>query len=101
MLTQRNLYDDVTNVIVTFEPGTTMLSVLPVHHAYCLVMDWLKGFSLGATLYINDSLLHMVRNIGIVKPQVLLMVPLMIETIGKRLVAIESDLPKTRDRKDS
>ena len=59
-----------------------------------LVMDWLKGFSLGATLYINDSLLHMVRNIGIVKPQVLLMVPLMIETIGKRLAAIESDLPK-------
>ncbi|MEE1051495.1 MAG: class I adenylate-forming enzyme family protein [Lachnospiraceae bacterium] len=94
MLTQRNLYDDVTNVIVTFEPGTTMLSVLPVHHAYCLVMDWLKGFSLGATLYINDSLLHMVRNIGMVKPQVLLMVPLMIETIGKRLAAIESDLPK-------
>ena len=94
MLTQRNLYDDVTNVIVTFEPGTTMLSVLPVHHAYCLVMDWLKGFSLGATLYINDSLLHMVRNIGKVKPQVLLMVPLMIETIGKRLAAIESDLPK-------
>jgi long-chain acyl-CoA synthetase len=71
-----------------------MLSVLPVHHAYCLVMDWLKGFSLGATLYINDSLLHMVRNIGKVKPQVLLMVPLMIETIGKRLAAIESDLPK-------
>ena len=94
MLTQRNLYDDVTNVVVTFDPGTTMLSVLPVHHAYCLVMDWLKGFSLGATLYINDSLLHMVRNIGIVKPQVLLMVPLMIETIGKRLAAIESDLPK-------
>ena len=94
MLTQRNLYDDVTNVVVTFEPGTTMLSVLPIHHAYCLVMDWLKGFSLGATLYINDSLLHMVRNIGIVKPQVLLMVPLMIETIGKKLAAIESDLPK-------
>ncbi len=94
MLTQRNLYDDVTNVVVTFDPGTTMLSVLPIHHAYCLVMDWLKGFSLGATLYINDSLLHMVRNIGIVKPQVLLMVPLMIETIGKRLGAIKSDLPK-------
>ena len=94
MLTQRNLYDDVTNVIVSFEPGTTMLSVLPIHHAYCLVMDWLKGFSLGAIIYINDSLLHMVRNIGIVQPQVLLMVPLMIETIGKRLSAIEADVPK-------
>ena len=94
MLTQRNLYDDVTNVVVTFPAGTTMLSVLPVHHAYCLVMDWLKGFSCGAIIYINDSLLHMVRNIGIVKPQILLMVLLMIETIGKRMAAIESDAPK-------
>ena len=94
MLSQRNLYDDVTNVIVNFDPGTTMLSVLPVHHAYCLVMDWLKGFSLGATIYINDSLLHMLRNIGIVQPQILLMVPLMIETIGKRLAAVDSDVPK-------
>ena len=94
MLTQYNLAQNVESVPVSFEPGCTLLSVLPVHHAFCLVMDWLKGFSLGATLYINDSLLHMVRNIGMVKPQVLLMVPLMIETIGKRLAAIESDLPK-------
>ncbi len=94
MLTQRNLYDDVTNVVVSFKPGTTMLSVLPIHHAYCLVMDWLKGFSCGATIYINDSLLHMVRNIGIVKPQIMLMVPLMIETIGKRLSAIDVPAPK-------
>ena len=94
MLSQQNLYDDVTNVFVNFEPGTTMLSVLPVHHAYCLVMDWLKGFSSGATLYINDTLLHMIRNIGIVQPQILLMVPLMIETIGKRLAAVNPDVPK-------
>ncbi len=87
MLTQRNLYDDVVNVVVSFPPGTTMLSVLPVHHAYCLVMDWMKGFSMAATIYINDSLLHMVRNIGRVKPNILLMVPLMIETIAKRLPA--------------
>ncbi len=94
MLTQNNLYEDVVNVIVSFEPGTTMLSVLPIHHAYCLVMDWLKGFSSGATIYINDTLLHMVRNIGIVKPQIMLMVPLMIETIGKRLAAIDSAASK-------
>lgn len=94
MLTQCNLYDDVANVVVSFAPGTTMLSVLPIHHAYCLVMDWLKGFSAGAVIYINDSLLHLVRNIGIVKPQIILMVPLMIETIGKRLAAIDSPLPK-------
>ncbi len=85
MLTQRNLYDNIKNVVVTVEPGTAMLSVLPIHHAYCLVMDWMMGFSKGAVLCINDSLLHMVRNIGRFEPEIMLMVPLMIETIYKRL----------------
>ena len=49
MLTQNNLASNVEAVKITAEPGTAVLSVLPIHHAFCLVMDWLKGFSLGAT----------------------------------------------------
>ena len=90
MLTQRNLYDNMDNVYVTVKPDTAMLSVLPIHHAYCLVMDWLMGFNKGATLCINDSLLHMIRNIGKFQPDIMLMVPLMIETLCKRLQAAES-----------
>ncbi len=87
MLTQNNLYDNVENVNYEVDPGCVMMSVLPIHHAYCLVMDWLKGFSLGAILCINDSFMHMVRNMSIFKPRVILMVPLMIESIYKRLAA--------------
>lgn len=94
MLTQRNLYDNMDNIYITAEPGMTMLSVLPIHHAYCLVMDWLMGFSKGATLCINDTLMHMIRNIGIFKPNIMLMVPLMIETIYKRLAAADPSIPK-------
>ena len=93
MLTQRNLYDNMDNVVVTVEPGTVMLSVLPIHHAFCLVMDWLMGFNKGATLCINDSLLHMIRNIGRFQPEIMLMVPLMIETLCKRLQAAEASGP--------
>lgn len=32
-------------------------------------MDWMKGFSLGAVVCINDSFMHMVRNMGIFKPE--------------------------------
>ena len=91
MLTQRNLYDNMKNVNVTAAPGTRMLSVLPIHHAYCLVMDWLMGFNKGATLCINDSLLHMIRNISRFEPDIILMVPLMIETLCKRLQAAEKE----------
>ena len=88
MLTQQNLFDNVKNVDYEEAPGCVMMSVLPIHHAYCLVMDWLKGFSLGAIVCINDSFMHMVRNISIFKPKVILMVPLMIESIYKRLSAL-------------
>ena len=94
MLTQDNLASNVVSVDYTTEPGSILLSVLPIHHAFCLVMDWLKGFSLGTTICINDSLLHMVKNMGIFKPQVMLMVPMMIETIYKRLASVDPSIPK-------
>ena len=94
MLTQNNLASNVEAVKITAEPGTAMLSVLPIHHAFCLVMDWMKGFSQGATLCINDSLLHMIRNMSIFKPDIMLMVPMMIETIYKRLAAADPAIPK-------
>lgn len=94
MLTQNNLATNVESVDFYAEPGTVLLSVLPIHHAYCLVMDWLKGFSLGSTVCINDSLLHMVKNMGVFKPEVMLMVPMMIETIYKRLAAADPAIPK-------
>lgn len=94
MLTQENLASNVLSVDFPLEPETVVLSVLPIHHAFCLVMDWLKGFSLGATVCINDSLMHMVRNMGIFKPEIILMVPLMVETIYKRLSAVNPLIPK-------
>ncbi|MBR6172022.1 MAG: AMP-binding protein [Eubacterium sp.] len=94
MLTQSNLAENVTAVNFTAEPGCVLMSVLPVHHAFCLVMDWLKGFSLGAVVCINDSFMHMIRNMSIYKPEVMLMVPLMIETIYKRLSAVDEAVPK-------
>lgn len=94
MLTQSNISTNVESVEYWTEPGSILLSVLPIHHAFCLVMDWMKGFSLGATICINDSMLHMVRNMSLFKPEIMLMVPLMIETIHKRLTGADPSVPK-------
>ena len=61
------------------------MTVLPIHHAYCLSMDILKGTSLGAVICINDSLMRVAKNIKLFKPEMILMVPLMIETMAKKL----------------
>ena len=94
MLTQSNLANNVENVRYYKDPGCVLMSVLPVHHAFCLVMDWLKGFSLGAVVCINDNFMHMIRNMSIYKPDVVLMVPLMIETIYKKLASMDPSVPK-------
>ena len=93
MLTQSNLYSNIEAVLYDEDPGLVFLSVLPVHHCFCLVMDWLNGFWMGSVLCINDNLMHMIRNIGIFQPDVMLMVPLMLETIYKRLKSLGTDVP--------
>ncbi len=85
MLTHRNLAENATALDMGYEPGTVVMSVLPIHHAYCLSMDILKGTSLGAVICINDSLLRVARNIKLFEPNMILMVPLMVETLAKKL----------------
>lgn len=85
MLTHRNLAENATCLDMRIPSRTVILSVLPVHHAYCLSMDILKGISLGSIICINDSLLRVAKNIKLFQPNMMLMVPLMIETLAKKL----------------
>ena len=85
MLTQRNLAENATCLDMKIPERTTILTVLPIHHAYCLSMDILKGISLGSIICINDSLIRMAKNMKLFQPEIILMVPLMIETMAKKL----------------
>ena len=85
MLSHRNLAENATCLDMRIEPGTVIMSVLPIHHAYCLSMDILKALSLGSVICINDSLLRVAKNIKLFEPNMILMVPLMIETLAKKL----------------
>lgn len=85
MLTHRNLAENATCLDMRIPERSVLLTVLPIHHAYCLSMDILKGFSLGAILCINDSLLRVAKNIKLFQPDMILMVPLMIETMARKL----------------
>ena len=53
MLTHRNLAENATCLDMRIEPGTVIMSVLPIHHAYCLSMDILKALPLGSVICIN------------------------------------------------
>lgn len=85
MLTHRNVAENATCLDMKIPERTVLLTVLPIHHAYCLSMDILKGISLASVICINDSLLRVAKNIKLFKPEMILMVPLMIETMAKKL----------------
>ena len=53
----------------------------------CILPDYgyFKGNFSGSIICINDSLLQVAKNIKLFQPNMILMVPLMIETMAKKL----------------
>lgn len=98
MLTHRNLAENATCLDMKIPSRTVILSVLPIHHAYCLSMDILKGISLGSIICINDSLMRVAKNIKLFGPDMILMVPMMIETFAKKLEDASSLPPEAVKR---
>ena len=98
MLSHRNLASNVEACVLIIEPGTVSMSVLPIHHSYCLTSGILKSLSLGSCICINDSMLHFARNFKKFKPEVTLLVPLIIETIYQQL---RDDYPTMRTQLDA
>ncbi len=88
MLSQKNIFSVVTAACQTvdFNPDDTIVSVLPIHHTYELAC-MLSGFVYGMHVCINDSLTHLLKNFQIFKPTGLVLVPLFVYTMYKRIWA--------------
>lgn len=85
MLTHANIAINATCLDMKIPPRNVILTVLPIHHVYCLTMDIIKGISIGSIICINDSFIRMAKNIKLFKPNMILMVPMMIETMARKL----------------
>lgn len=70
-----------------FGPDNTFVDLLPMHHNYELTCGHLGAANLGGTVYINDSLKNTLRSITTFKPDSLIVVPLYVETMHKRIWA--------------
>ena len=93
MLSHANLIDNATCCDNEGSADDILLTVLPIHHAYCLTCDVLLSLRYGATLCINDSLIRLMQNINLFKPTKMLLVPLMVETIYRRIMAEKKKNP--------
>ena len=81
MLTHTSLIDNTTCIEMGEKTNSIVLSVLPIHHVYCFTCDILVGLHLGSTICFNDSIMRLVKNIALFQPNVILLVPMIIESI--------------------
>ncbi len=94
MLSHRNLAENATCLDMKIPVGNVSLTLLPINHVYCLTMDIIKGMYVGSTICINDSIMHVQRNLKLYQPDMVLMVPMVIESFYAKLKAAGDQLPK-------
>ena len=88
MLCQKNIYAAVTSADATvdFTEDDVIVSVLPIHHTYelCCMM---AAINLGMKVCINDSLRHVLNSFKEYKPTGLVLVPLFVNTMYKKILS--------------
>ncbi len=87
MLCQKNIVHAINASYrcTGFEEDDTIVSVLPIHHTYEMTCGILTPLSIGATVCINDSLKYIVRNFQLFRPTGLVLVPLFVTTVYKKI----------------
>lgn len=94
MLSHGNLIDNTMCRDNESTPGDSLLSVLPIHHVYCFTCDILLAFRYGTTICVNDSMMRIGMNLKLFQPNVILLVPMIAETIYKQIKAASAAKPE-------
>ena len=95
-LAQKNICANInqTAMMVKIDPTLHSLSVLPLHHTYETTLGHCLQLSGGACISYADGLRQVAKNINEYSPSVLIVVPLLLEFILKRIEAnIRKSLP--------
>jgi long-chain acyl-CoA synthetase len=68
-----------------FRPGDKVIPVLPPHHIFEVTVGILSPFYYGGTLCFGGGLKYILPNIKFFKPSILILVPMVVEGIYKRI----------------
>ena len=87
MLSNTNLVEDLMSAptILDVGPSDIFFSVLPVHHTYECTCAFLMPLYKGASIAYCEGLKYITKNLEEVRPTMLLGVPVLIETLYKRI----------------
>lgn len=97
MLSQKNICSNMYGYQTHFKilPSDTLLSFLPMHHTFECSITFLYGFYCGATIAFCDGLRYIQKNLKEYEVSVFVSVPLVLETMYKKIVKGVEDQGKT------
>ncbi|MBQ1230442.1 MAG: AMP-binding protein [Clostridia bacterium] len=89
MLSHRNICFNLSEMcqMVYIDDKDVFLSVLPIHHAYECTCGFLCQVYRGSTVAFSEGLRHITRNMQEVHPTMILCVPLLLETMYRKVWA--------------
>lgn len=87
MLSQKNICSNVTAMakMSKMYPDDVLLSFLPLHHTFECTITFLYGFYSGVTIAFCDGLKYIAKNLEEYKVSVIVAVPLVLETMYKKI----------------
>ncbi len=99
MLSHHNLVAGINASVQSteYDDDDTFVDLLPLHHSYEMTCCQFGVASVGGTMFINDSVKNTMRSITGFKPTTLIVVPLYVETMYKRIWS-EIDKKNLRSR---
>jgi long-chain acyl-CoA synthetase len=86
VLTHENLCQDIYAACQTFTAGGPVVVFLPFHHIFGLIAGVMMVYHYAYPIHINNSLKNIMKDIQEIKPQMLMLVPLYIESFYKQIM---------------
>ena len=98
MLSQYNICSNILAIgrYVKLYPQDVLLSFLPMHHTFECTITFLFGFYWGSTVAFCDGLKYIQKNLQEYKVSVFVAVPLILETMYKKIQKAIADKGKTK-----
>lgn len=85
MLSQENMMADIAFGSKSLLLDGNAMAILPFHHAFGLLTSVFAPFNYEHTVFINSSLKNVKRDMLAAKPQMMMLVPLFVETFYKTI----------------
>lgn len=85
MLSQTNICSDMTQGMYNFDITRKTVMVLPAHHTFGSTCNIIGHFAQGSEIYVSNGLKYFIREMQEQKPSHMMLVPLFLETLYKKI----------------